>query len=86
MEDEKWNEMWICFLSSLDKSSLKKIYFQCCEADDVRNVEFCLLAGADINRQRGEGYPVYGEYQRMMDRMMMMDKINMAELRISEDQ
>ena len=86
MEDEKWNEMWICFLSSLDKSSLKKIYFQCCEADDVRNVEFCLLAGADINWQRGEGYPVYGEYQRMMDRMMMMDKINMTELRISEDQ
>lgn len=73
----------ICFLSSLDRSTLKKIYFHSCETDDVRNVELCLLAGADINWQRGEGYPVYGEYHRMMDRIV---ELFMAELKINEDQ
>ena len=73
----------IRFLSSLDGSVLKKIYFHCIETNDIENLQLCFLAGADINWQRGEGYPVYGEYHRMMDRIV---ELFMTELKINEDQ
>ena len=67
----------IRFLSSLHGSALKKMYFRCCEKNDVENVQLCFLAGADINWQRGEGYHCekragadYAVYHRLIDNVI----------------
>ena len=64
----------IRFLSSLDGSALKKIYFHCLETNDIENLQLCFLAGADINWLKGESYhcekragPAYAVYHRLID-------------------
>ena len=47
----------IRFLSSLQGSALKKMYFHFLMNNDIENVKLCFLAGADGQLEKGRRLP-----------------------------